>query len=296
MPSEKEQYEQIIRRSILFSLDRDREPAAYQRECLRMIESLYCFLMAVSKKKYENYGLEITETAKRCIKAFDPDKGDFLRYFLSAWRREYSHIKRDEALSDQLHGIRISEDDRRNLARYLKLVNTAGTQPQTPALYEKLALAMGITADEVRQIAELSSVRVNSDISLDHDGNEVSAWDFIPVDHTGLEGIEEEFDVEHWLQKIENAYLQLQARQKPIVSDLITVKICGSLSVQPVMAERYSFFSKEVLLQWKQDHSIPSQRDLAAKYGKQEASLSRTLRQFCEKISFPINQSEKSGA
>lgn len=61
-------YETLIRNSILFSLDRDRQAATYRREALNMVEYRYLYMNSLNSEKYKEFGLEITETANRCIK------------------------------------------------------------------------------------------------------------------------------------------------------------------------------------------------------------------------------------
>ena len=56
MHYDKLMYEALIQESPLFSLDKETEYSAYKRESYKMIEYLYCYLMAVNQKDYEPYG------------------------------------------------------------------------------------------------------------------------------------------------------------------------------------------------------------------------------------------------
>ena len=85
MNYDKDEYEQLIDSSLLFTFDRESEHIAYRREALKMVEYLYCYLMAENIRKYEPFGVEIVDTAKRCIENYKPELGRFLNYFSSAW-------------------------------------------------------------------------------------------------------------------------------------------------------------------------------------------------------------------
>ena len=89
MGKSRVEYENLIRNSILFSLDRNTPATTYRREALKLDEYLYLYLVAINADKYTEFGLEITETANRCIKNYTADAGDFLNYFNSAISKEY---------------------------------------------------------------------------------------------------------------------------------------------------------------------------------------------------------------
>lgn len=82
MGTSRVEYENLIRNSILFSLDRNTQATAYRREALKLVEYLYLYSVAINTDKYTGFGLEITETANRCIKNYTAEVGDFLNYFI----------------------------------------------------------------------------------------------------------------------------------------------------------------------------------------------------------------------
>lgn len=101
MRYEKEKYERLIAESPLFKLDKGTQYTAFRREAYKMVEYLYCYLLAINEQKNEPYGCEITEVATRCINNFSSDKGDFLHYFkLNQIRRKVSHDT-DDRFSNQ---------------------------------------------------------------------------------------------------------------------------------------------------------------------------------------------------
>ena len=107
MHYDKDKYESLILNSPLFSIDKEQENVAYKRESYKMVEYLYCYLLAINERDYEPYGSEIMEVATRCINNFDSSKGVFLYYFNSAWKQAYTHIIGEKINDDHFRGIRI---------------------------------------------------------------------------------------------------------------------------------------------------------------------------------------------
>ena len=112
-------------------------------------------------------------------------------------------------------------------------------------------------------------------------------WSYI----TGNVNIEREFEekeeAENILNKVDKVFQELRAKQQPIVSDVITTKIWLCLEDSE---QQYSFISKEVAEEWNKKGTLPTQRELARKYGRDEASISRTVRTFLEKLKREIEQ------
>lgn len=282
MQYDKKRYEQLISDSPLFSLDKETEYAAFKRESYRMVELLYCYLLSVNEREYEPYGYEITEVATRCIRNYDSRKGVFLHYFNSAWRQEYSHILGEQAQEDKYRGIRITDDDKRAVQKYIRLSNQLEMEHNPKQLYTKLSAAMDLPVEKIMELAKLNSINVCGDRYISDNGEERSIWDLLPGDENVLSPFENEEGISSVLGKIDKAFATLQERQKPIVSDMITIRICPFLSESDRMV--HPFVSKSVMDDWLRYGTIPTQRDIANKYGRDEASISRTMKTFLEKL------------
>lgn len=282
MQYDKQKYEKLIYESSLFSLDREREHTAFKRESYRMIELLYRYLLSINQYEYEPYGCEITEVAIRCINNFDGSKGVFLHYFNSAWKQEYSHIMGKKREEEKYRGLRVTEEDRRAVRKYIKLAQQMKTDCISDQLFEKLALAMNLPIERIVELAQLNSVTVGSDSYIGDDGEEQNLWDQIQGNENVSQGIEAAEDIEELLRRLERAYESLQQRQKPIVSDMITAKICTILT--EAEAGKFTFISDSVLERYRKNGTVPTQRDIAQKYGRDEASISRTVNNFLKKL------------
>ena len=282
MQYDKQKYEKLIIESPLFSLDRESEYAAFKRESYRMIELLYCYLLSVNQYEYEPYGCEITEVAIRCISNFDSSKGVFLHYFNSAWKKEYSHIMGKKLEEERYRGLRITEQDRRAVRKYIKLAQQMKMECSSDQILEKLSMAMNLPIERIIELAQLNSVTVGSDSYIGDDGEEQSLWDRIQGDENVSQGIETAENIKELLHRIEREYVSLQQRQKPIVSDMMTAKICAFLT--EAEAGRFTFVSDSVLERYRRNGTVPTQRDIAQKYGRDEASISRTVNNFLKKL------------
>lgn len=285
---DKQKYEKLITESSLFTLDKETETSAHKRESYKMVEYLYCYLMAINEKEYEPYAYEIMEVSTRCISNFDCSKGAFLHYFNAAWKQEFSHLIGDKLIDEKLHGIKITEEQKRNIRKYIKLAEINKTDCPRIELYQRIGQAMQISLEKVRLIAELSNLRVIGDVVKNDDDEEVIIWDQLS---DGI-SLEDEFSfansIEDLFSKVENVFNSLQDRQKPIVSDIITARIWSMLSEH--QGQSYNFVNREMFEICKKNGQAPTQRAIADKHGRDEASISRSMKDFIKKLKISLKE------
>lgn len=280
---ERAKYEALISSSCLFKLDRETEKTAYKREAYKMVEYLYCYLLSINEHDYEPYGCEIMEVATRCIANYDPKKGVFLYYFISAWKQEYSHIKGEKISDDRFRGMKVTEEDKRAIRKYIKLAEKFETSESQEVLYKRIAEALNIPIEKVALIARMSNCFVTSGSVNREDGENINLWDQV-ADEIDIEAQFEMADsIEDLLQKISRTYAKLQDRQKPIISDMMTIRIW------PVIAgdyetDSFAFLSQDVIREYSMTGEMPSQRQIAERYHRNEASISRSVKEFLSKL------------
>lgn len=285
----KADYERLITESKLFSMNKETESVAFRKESYKMVEYLYCYLLAQNEKKYEPFGCEITEVAVRCINNYDETKGVFLHYFNAAWKLEYSHLCGNQAVDDRLHGVKITESEKRAIKKYLRYEASLGKDLSRRELCEAIAEILDQPIEVVAEIAELVEYRMVDNEIMDDDGGRTSLFDQLSDGHLVEENILTSARVEEILTVIEGAFLSLQQRQMPIISDMMTIRLASTIVETGVDTSSYSFISKEVLSQYSKDQ-LPSQRTIAEKYGKNEASISRTVKEFIKKLEILLEQ------
>lgn len=284
MQNEIKEIEYKISHSPLFSLDKNTQKTAYRKETLRMVEYLYTYLITINKAKYEPYGYEITATAKDCINAFKSEKGDFLHYFNRAWKNAYRKIKNVESDDKKYRGLVVDEDSKKWVRKYNKFsekfIYPIGSQKHK----EEVAEELGVSINKAEKIIELQNLRVESDEIYTEDGDVVNITDFYkqapPADRKLLQ---KERDSE-LLHCIQNCFDMLQERQKPIISDLMTSRLCGVVTEMDIDVTEFSFLNKDMLYKFVKCGTSATQREIAAKYYRDEASLSRSLWSFMNKI------------
>ncbi|MBE6577800.1 MAG: hypothetical protein E7653_06655 [Ruminococcaceae bacterium] len=86
------------------------------------------------------------------------------------------------------------------------------------------------------------------------------------------------------LAKAQAIYDALQARTKPIISDLFTCTICKILAESDIYYEEYSVINKEIMNTYIEEQQIPKDKDIAEKYGKKVESISRIRQSFEAKL------------
>lgn len=283
MEYNKIEYERKITESKLFSLNKTTESAAFRKESYKMVEYLYCYLLAQNKKKYEPFGCEITEVAIRCINKYNESKGMFLHYFNAAWKLEYSHLCGNQAVDDKFHGVKITESEKRAIKKYLRYEASLGKNLSPQELSEVLAEIFDQPIEMIAKIVELADYHMVDNEIMDEDGKRTSLFEQLSDGHLVEEKLLTAEQTTEILVAIETAFLSLQKRQKPIISDIITIRLASIIIETEICTNSYSFISEEVLAQYL-NNQLPSQRLIAEKYGKNEASISRTVKEFIKKI------------
>jgi DNA-directed RNA polymerase sigma subunit (sigma70/sigma32) len=280
----REKYEQLILASPLFSLDRERDRSAYQREALKMVEILYLYKVACDKR-YEEYGLEIAETANTCIENYDPQNGEFLHYFNAAMKKARIRAEAQRDMQETRGGIHIASEDDRSIRAVLKYMKKNEITHPTAEQIRCIAEALSVTEQRVCDLLRMNAESVAiSDTVQNEDGEEISLFDTIASDENVEQSVISADNCRVVLESIQTAYDGCQERQKPILSAMLTAKIAEVVCQCAIPVASFTFVDKQLLTEYIQTGTLPTQRELAARFGKNEASLSRTLKEFLGKV------------
>ena len=284
MHSDKVKYEKLIAESPLFELDKKTQYTAYTAESRKMVKYLYLYLMAINAEKYGGYGLEITEVSTRCIQSFDGEKGEFLHYFNATWKKEFARTNMTRAEDEKYHGMHISENQRRSIRRVIRIAKSQGVEIDSPAYVEKLVATTGLSEEEIRELIELYNVSVVTDSGSNEDGEEFNVIDLFKSTDSAEESMIQSEKCIELLKCIDNVYYSLQERQRPMFSDVFTIKLCELLVGMDISVEDINFLNKDMIDEYKKTGMVLTQRDLAKKYDRDEASISRTIKEFIKKL------------
>ena len=287
MSYDKEEYEKLIDSSKLFSLDKEKERIAYRREALKMVEYLYCYLMAINAVKYEAFAVEIVDTAKRCIGNYNPESGRFLNYFSAAWKQTYGHLLGKEIIKENFGGIHFTEEEEKNFRKYMRLAQTLGINTESSEFDERVAEAMGITTTEVDSLRSMISCKPTFGSYVNDEGEDYSLIDQLDSGTYTDTGILHFETAKEFLDLIEITYDQLQERQKPMLAMLITSKIAFLASDDDKLRKfikKKSFFDKGIFEESLKRGEQIQAKEIAERFGVVEASASRSWKTFKEKI------------
>ena len=280
---DKDEYEQLIESSLLFTLDREKEHIAYRREVLKMVEYLYCYLMAINVHKYEPFGVEIVDTAKRCIANYKPDSGRFLNYFSSAWKQTYGHLIGRELVRETFKGIHFTEDEDRNFRKYMRLAQNMGVDTESSEFVDKVAKAMGISSSDMDNLRSMINCRPTYGNKVNEEGEEYSLIDQLDSGEYTDTGVLQFEAVKEFMNIIELTFNQLQERQKPLLAMLITSKIAflalEDKRIRDIL-KRKTFFDEGIFEEIMNHGEQIQAKEIADRFGVVEASVSRSWKRF----------------
>ena len=272
--SEREKYEHLIAASPLFALDRELDRSAYKAEARRMVGYLYGYLLAATGgERYRDYGLEITKTATECIENYDPDKGEFLHYFNKAWALEYRRAMDKRQREDARGGLRVPEGEEKRIKAILRHMRKCGRTLLDEAQLAQIAEAIDTDLERMREAYRaIYETAVISDVTENDEGEEGSLFDSIAAEETEPDAE----SVAALLDAIEEAWLSCQERQRPLLSAMLTQKMCKGICDFEIPIGDYKFLDGDILGEYKHTGRIPTGRELAERFGRDEASISRT--------------------
>ena len=288
----REEYENLINNSPLFEVDKESSPALYQTERYNLMTVLtdYYRFYIYPKKPLDEYGMTLIETANECIKYYDKSKGEFLHLFNASMKRDL-HIARVKAvIEEKRQGIRIAGDDERLIRKIVAFANSKNLDISDAIVQEKIAGILNIPLSRLQELLMINddAVAVSSTIAND-DGDEIELFD-LQTSHekTAEERLADESDFIILLEKINTAFLSVQDRQKRLLSMLLTVEIVKALEyeiekINVILKER-ELFNAEVMEYYFSHGELPTAKQIGIICGVSEQSLSRTYKNFKEKL------------
>ena len=192
-----------------------------------------------------------------------------------------------ELVKDNYIGIHFTEDEERNFKKYMRLAQNMGLDTDSPEFDEKVAEAMEISTNEVENLRKMINTKPTSGSYVNEDGDECDLIDQIESDNYADTGIIEYEEAKEFLELLELTFDQLQERQKPMLSMLITSKITLLVNEDERLSELIkskSFYDEEVFFESLQRREQIQAKEIAEKFGVVEASVSRTWKIFREKV------------
>lgn len=177
----REELENIINGSPLFSIDRTVDAELFDITEMRFLNDLVELLSRV-RKDFAEIGLEVMLTAKACIKAYKIENGAFLNYFNVALKRKLKTSRAEEMVDNARGGRTLDEKTKRTIIKIYKLAKVRNENIKDEVFQKKVAEALGLTLEAVCE-----AIAINEDITVvsgnkkvkNEDGDETEFFDFI---------------------------------------------------------------------------------------------------------------------
>ncbi len=288
----REELENLINNSPLFNVDKDSNPELYKTEKYALFTLIadYYRSYIFPYKPFEDYSLTLMETATECLKYYDGAKGEFLHLFNKAMKRDLGIAKAKELIETHRKGIKLSAYDERMVRKVISLANSKNLDIHDSAVQHKIAIALSISADRVAELIKLNdnAVAVSATLTND-DGDEVELFDLQAdkVD-TPDKAIISKDGLQELVKQIDAVFQTVQERQKKLLSLLLTIELVKALDYDfkaiVNLLQIYTFFNKEILDWYDKNGDIPTAKQIGDICGVSEQSLSRTYKNFKEKL------------
>lgn len=209
-------------------------------------------------------GVEFVETIKECLRYYEPNKGDFLSYFMTAFRRRLKQKEGKEKFEAMHSGIKMSKDHREKIKKHLD-------NPE-----EEVHGITKIDIDFYEGDTRILVGEEGEDFYNDLFG-EISAENMV-IDKERLMT---------YMDAIEGAYIKTKDKNKELISVIITARIIPLLHEMEdilVYAKSKTFFSTLVNEWYLEKGESPTAREIAEIFDKHESSISRTKAAFIQSI------------
>ncbi|GHV87014.1 hypothetical protein AGMMS50255_3100 [Spirochaetia bacterium] len=294
MKRTKEEYEKLLNNSPLFTIDKDKEGELYTAGERRFLTDLaeYLSLYTFTQDTFAEIGLEIIETAKACIKAFDRSQGQFLHYFNYALsnRRRVSAGKK--AAQERQHGLKVGDSALIRKVHgfaHLKGFCLSDTQAirhlcSDTANLEVIVQLCGVPAEDVvRTIRTIYETSVLGEYTVNDDGNEISIFDSLNRVSASETTTEMHDEVIELLKSIDSTYKNSRDSRKPLLKKLISIKLVP-LILDLELDTAFDFWDADIEKQYRLTGAVPTARDIATMFDVLEQSASRTINNFFKKV------------
>lgn len=293
----KEELVKLIDNSPLFTIDKESCPMQYMSERYRLLTLLtdYYRFFVFPTRPLDSYSMVLVESAVECIKYYDASRGSFLHLFSSVMKRELGIAKAKELIDSRRSGIKLTIEDDRLIRKILSFANSKCLDIHDTAVQEKISKALNISVLKLNEMIRINDNAVTvENIITTAEGDETNIFDTLSSADKSVEDMLIEDDsateiVEHMV----TVFNQLQARQKKMISMIVTAEIIKSfdLDLDRVrnIAGKCVIFNEEVAAYCKDKAAPPTARQIAKWCGVSEQSASRAYKNFRKKLNQRVN-------
>jgi 2-oxo-4-hydroxy-4-carboxy--5-ureidoimidazoline (OHCU) decarboxylase len=279
----REQLEESINNTPLFSIDKERDGALWATEKAKLAAAVweYCETCLYGEQVFE-YWSEVDICLRDCIKSFDRKKGiPFLHYFNHSIKLKI-HTAKAEQSREEKASISLTAYMAKRIQKVMRVINQQSSGYYTPAMIAKVVRATGYSEKLVEKyinIDERTRTEVSlSDLQKEEKGGRSDGFNNTMEDTEELIRV---FDI------TEQVFRAKQARVKPYLKKLITADKKRNRSEvlvrHPELAAKdYSFIDQDIFDLYRKGNPLPPLQDIAAEFKRDDAS--RTLGDFEDEV------------
>lgn len=251
--------------------------------------TLICF----NKEDVQNSGVEIFHCIKRTLLKYENNfNTSYIGYLYSCIENEIQHNNK----KDEFNQFRMCTKDEYNRAvRLIDVAKKIGKNPGNKSVQIWLSKQTGLTLEKTKDLVfkYYQSQIVENQIKDNENDEETSIFETDSVLNNYLTPEESLFKMEYLiedLKKIEESFEKCQERQKLYLSSFITLKVLQVLErnflisqIVDLLKER-NFTDLKLLKIFSFQVEMPTQGELAAKFGKDKGYISNRISEFFKKI------------
>lgn len=275
----------------------DKESLDYKKLLQKIYAPIWDWtLMCFREEDVCKASTEITNCVKRTVEKYKEQEGStYIGYLYTCLateiRKEKSEVKK----------FRMCTKDEYNRAvELVKEAERIGKNPSNEKVQIWLAKQAKLSVEEVKGLIlkYYQSQVVEEQIKQSEEGDAVSIFETEAVHNNYLTPEQDVFKIEYALEDlsvIEQVFDKCQDRQKEYLSSFITLRILQTLERSFLIAQivellqTRSFLDVDLLKIFLSNEAMPTQGELAAKYGKDEGYISNRISEFFEKVQKKIS-------
>lgn len=273
----------------------DKESLDYKKLLQKIYAPIWDWtLMCFREEDVCKASIEITNCVKRTVEKYKEQEGStYIGYLYTCLATEIRHKKEK---SDRM----CTKDEYNRAVELVKEAERIGKNPSNEKVQIWLAKQAKLSVEEVKGLIlkYYQSQVVEEQIKQSEEGDAVSIFETEAVHNNYLTPEQDVFKTEYALEDlsvIEQVFDKCQDRQKEYLSSFITLRILQTLERSFLIAQivellqTRSFLDVDLLKIFLSNESMPTQGELAAKYGKDEGYISNRISEFFEKVQKKIS-------
>ena len=277
---------------------KDKESIDYKKLLQKIYAPIWDWaLMCFKEEDVCKASIEITHCVRRTVEKYKEQEGStYIGFLYSCLATEIRH-KKEKA---EVKKFRMCTKDEYN--RAVELVREAeriGKNPSNEKVQIWLAKQSKLSVDDVKDlILKYYQSQVVEEQIRENEEENVSIFETEAVHNNYLTPEQDVFKTEYALEDlaiIEQVFDKCQERQKEYLSSFITLRILQLLERTFLIAQivellqNRTFLDVDLLKIFLSHEAMPTQGELAARYGKDEGYISNRIKDFFEKVQSKIS-------